>query len=56
MFHFQLYPVLMDGRYIGYVPIAKAASIERYLRCAKVANDARIPYTTEVNKISKFHV
>uniref|UniRef100_A0A8R1DTA8 DNA-directed RNA polymerase subunit beta n=1 Tax=Caenorhabditis japonica TaxID=281687 RepID=A0A8R1DTA8_CAEJA len=44
----QLYPVLMDGRFIGYVPIVKAASIERYLRCAKVANDARIPYTAEI--------
>ncbi|EGT55139.1 hypothetical protein CAEBREN_31579 [Caenorhabditis brenneri] len=44
----ELYPVLMDGRFIGYVPIAKAASIERYLRCAKVAKDARIPYTAEI--------
>ncbi|CAB3408318.1 unnamed protein product [Caenorhabditis bovis] len=44
----EYYPVLMDGRFIGYIPISKSASIERYVRCAKVANDARIPYTAEI--------
>ncbi|CAD6184400.1 unnamed protein product [Caenorhabditis auriculariae] len=43
-----LYPVLLDGRFIGYVPVAKSASIERHLRCAKASNDARVPYTSEI--------
>uniref|UniRef100_A0A1I7ZCR6 DNA-directed RNA polymerase subunit beta n=1 Tax=Steinernema glaseri TaxID=37863 RepID=A0A1I7ZCR6_9BILA len=43
-----VYPVLMDGQFLGYVPRKKAAYIERQLRAAKVTNDDRVPAITEI--------
>ncbi|TKR92764.1 hypothetical protein L596_007349 [Steinernema carpocapsae] len=43
-----LYPVLMDGKFLGYVPRQKAAYIERQLRAAKATSDPRVPSITEI--------
>ncbi|KJH48262.1 DNA-directed RNA polymerase, beta subunit [Dictyocaulus viviparus] len=45
----QYYSVLLDGRFLGYIPIRKAANIERQLRCSKVdAEDSRVPCLAEI--------
>lgn len=46
----QYYPVLLDGRFLGYIPVKKAVSIERQLRCIKtVVEDTRVPCVAEVH-------
>ncbi|XGW22868.1 hypothetical protein V3C99_005246 [Haemonchus contortus] len=45
----KYYPVLLDGRFIGYIPVKKAANIERQLRCVKTdLNDSRVPCVAEI--------
>uniref|UniRef100_A0A7I4XVI5 DNA-directed RNA polymerase subunit beta n=1 Tax=Haemonchus contortus TaxID=6289 RepID=A0A7I4XVI5_HAECO len=45
----KYYPVLLDGRFIGYIPVKKAAYIERQLRCVKTdLNDSRVPCVAEI--------
>lgn len=47
--HLQMYPVLLDGRFVGYVPRSKAAYVEKQLRAVKVdRNDRRVPYVSEI--------
>ncbi|KAK6022504.1 RNA polymerase Rpb2, domain 3, partial [Ostertagia ostertagi] len=42
------YPVFLDGRFLGYIPVKKAAAIERQLRCIKTnLNDSRVPCVAE---------
>ncbi|VDM58705.1 unnamed protein product [Angiostrongylus costaricensis] len=46
------YSVLFDGRFLGYIPIRKAASIEKQLRCVKTnVKDSRVPYVAEISLI-----
>ncbi|VDP02044.1 unnamed protein product [Heligmosomoides polygyrus] len=45
----EYYPVLLDGRFLGYIPIRKAAAIERQLRCVKTdLSDSRVPCVAEI--------
>ncbi|KHN78016.1 DNA-directed RNA polymerase I subunit RPA2 [Toxocara canis] len=45
----EMYPVFLDGRFVGYVPRAKAGYVERQLRAAKVnKDDKRVPYVAEI--------
>uniref|UniRef100_A0A915C6V3 DNA-directed RNA polymerase subunit beta n=3 Tax=Parascaris TaxID=6254 RepID=A0A915C6V3_PARUN len=45
----EMYPVLLDGRFVGYVPRSKAAYVEKQLRAVKVdRNDRRVPYVSEI--------
>ncbi|WKX89302.1 hypothetical protein Q1695_008726 [Nippostrongylus brasiliensis] len=45
----EYYPVLCDGTFLGYIPIRKAESVERRLRCIKTdVNDSRVPYVAEI--------
>jgi DNA-directed RNA polymerase I subunit RPA2 len=40
----DLYPVFVDGNFVGYIPIAKAAMAERHLRVLKVGPSHPIGY------------
>lgn len=45
----QLYPVLCDGTFMGYIPVRLSRGIEKKLRIAKVTiRDARVPWNAEV--------
>uniref|UniRef100_A0A914CW68 DNA-directed RNA polymerase n=1 Tax=Acrobeloides nanus TaxID=290746 RepID=A0A914CW68_9BILA len=44
----DLYPVFVDGNFVGYIPIAKAAMAERHLRVLKVGPTKAIPSDTEI--------
>jgi DNA-directed RNA polymerase I subunit RPA2 len=44
-----IYPVLLDGTFLGLIPRVKAAQAERILRAMKVnPMDDRVPFTTEI--------
>ncbi|PIO74566.1 RNA polymerase I, Rpa2 specific domain protein [Teladorsagia circumcincta] len=43
------YPVFLDGRFLGYIPVKKAAAVERQLRCIKTnLKDSRVPCVAEI--------
>ena len=53
-----MYPVLADGKFMGYVPVKIASWFERQLRMTKANQaDNRIPYTAEVriSNFAKYH-
>ncbi|KAJ1361555.1 hypothetical protein KIN20_020832 [Parelaphostrongylus tenuis] len=46
------YSVLLDGRFLGYIPIRMATSIEQQLRCVKTSiTDSRVPYVAEISLV-----
>lgn len=44
----ELYPVLVNGTFVGYIPKSKAALSERHLRTLKLGANNSIPMDTEV--------
>lgn len=46
---FQIYSVLIDGNFVGFIRFDDAALIEKRLRYAKVSvGDSRVPYVSEI--------
>lgn len=46
--YFKMFPVLIDGKFVGFVPRQQAPYVERQLRFLKVSNDMRVPFCTEI--------
>jgi DNA-directed RNA polymerase I subunit RPA2 len=50
----KLYPVVVDGDFVGYLPVGRAFLAERQLRAMKVdLGDERVPSNTEIALISR---
>uniref|UniRef100_A0A0M3KGT6 DNA-directed RNA polymerase n=1 Tax=Anisakis simplex TaxID=6269 RepID=A0A0M3KGT6_ANISI len=50
----EMYPVLVDGRFVGYVPYSKASYVEKQLRLRKVdEKDKSVPYCCEIVLIKR---
>uniref|UniRef100_A0A915PND6 DNA-directed RNA polymerase subunit beta n=1 Tax=Setaria digitata TaxID=48799 RepID=A0A915PND6_9BILA len=48
-----MYPVLIDGKFTGYIPQSKASYIEQQLRFLKVSDDIRVPSCAEIVLVKK---
>ncbi|MCP9260235.1 DNA-directed RNA polymerase subunit beta [Dirofilaria immitis] len=43
-----MYPVLIDGKFVGHIPQSQASYIEQQLRFLKVLDDVRVPSCAEI--------
>ncbi|KAK6107321.1 RNA polymerase Rpb2 domain 6 family protein [Brugia pahangi] len=49
----SMYPVLVDGKFVGYISQSEASHIERQLRFLKVSDDVRLPSCAEIILVQK---
>ncbi|KAL3998757.1 RNA polymerase Rpb2 domain 6 family protein [Acanthocheilonema viteae] len=48
-----VYPVLIDGKFVGYILQSQASYVERKLRFLKISDDIRVPSCAEIILVEK---
>lgn len=48
-----MYPVLVDGKFVGYISQSQASYVERQVRFLKVVDDIRVPSCAEIILVEK---